>query len=577
MCPILGPSHYSCGRPPLFAQNNSSAIPAAVKIALLLALASVTLLDGEARADKSTVCTITVNSADEKDTFRRYLPEDKYRFVELVEKGRPDWLASACRQQVSCDVLVISGHFNGTEFFSEHVDSREYLPVEEMERASCSESCPGLFSKLKEVYLFGCNTLNAEPANSASAEVARVMVRSGSSRADAERVARALNERHAESNREGMRRIFMDVPVLYGFSSTAPVGAVAAGVLDRYFRGGAAGEVGKGRPSARLLGQFSTHAMTAAAGLRASDPRAAHRQEVCQFYDERLSAAETLAFVHRILQRDIGEVRMYLERMETFAASLSDGDRAPSRYGDALQALLEDSAARQRYLAFVHASDEPAVRARMIRLARNLGWLSAQEELGEIVKMVTDVMSSAAIAADHVALICALNEERSLDALLDLNAASRAPAPSAAHAAVRACLGSKADRERMLQTLTSANDDDVRMAQLYVERHPITDVAELRTIAARIALMTEPQAQVRALNALAGHRLADRASLEELVRLFPNARTVGVQRALAGIFIRSDFRMINTRALAGMLREYRIKSADGEDLIDVLIRRLQAA
>jgi hypothetical protein len=75
----------------------------------------------------------------------------------------------------------------------------------------------------------------------------------------------------------------------------------------------------------------------------------------------------------------------------------------------------------------------------------------------------------------------------------------------------------------MLQTLTSANDDDVRIAQVYVERHPITDAGELRTIAARIALMTEPQAQVRALNALAGHRLADRASLEELVRLFPNA------------------------------------------------------
>ena len=34
------------------------------------------------------------------------------------------------------------------------------LPVEEMERASCSESCPGLFSRLKEVYLFGCETLS---------------------------------------------------------------------------------------------------------------------------------------------------------------------------------------------------------------------------------------------------------------------------------------------------------------------------------------------------------------------------------------------------------------------------------
>ena len=62
-----------------------------------------------------------------------------------------------------------------------------------MERASCSNSCPGLFSQLKEVYLFGCNTLNAEAGISASAEIARTMIRAGRSKADAERVSRALN------------------------------------------------------------------------------------------------------------------------------------------------------------------------------------------------------------------------------------------------------------------------------------------------------------------------------------------------------------------------------------------------
>jgi hypothetical protein len=34
---------------------------------------------------------------------------------------------------------------------------------------------------LKEVYLFGCNTLNAEAMRSASAEIARSLVRSGQS------------------------------------------------------------------------------------------------------------------------------------------------------------------------------------------------------------------------------------------------------------------------------------------------------------------------------------------------------------------------------------------------------------
>ena len=114
---------------------------------------------------KQTVCTITVNSADEKEAFRRHLPAAKYQFVELVERGRPDWLASACRAGVACDVLIISGHYDGgNEFFSDRLDVREFLPVAELERVSCSDSCPGLFSRLKEVYLFGCNTLNPRAA-----------------------------------------------------------------------------------------------------------------------------------------------------------------------------------------------------------------------------------------------------------------------------------------------------------------------------------------------------------------------------------------------------------------------------
>ena len=110
------------------------------------------------------MCTITVNSPDEKETFQRHLPPGEYRFVELVERGRPDWLASACQQRVACDALIISGHFDGgTEFYTDRLDASEYLSVQEMERASCSDSCPGVFSQLKEVYLFGCNTLKPEP------------------------------------------------------------------------------------------------------------------------------------------------------------------------------------------------------------------------------------------------------------------------------------------------------------------------------------------------------------------------------------------------------------------------------
>ena len=135
-------------------------MPSSVRLLILTALVGVAWAH-DVEADRKTVCSITVNSPDEQAVFRRSLPADQFQFVELVERGRPDWLTSACRRQIRCDVLVISGHYDGgNEFFSDRAEASEFLPVDEMERVSCSDSCPGLFSQLKEVYLFGCNTLN---------------------------------------------------------------------------------------------------------------------------------------------------------------------------------------------------------------------------------------------------------------------------------------------------------------------------------------------------------------------------------------------------------------------------------
>src|SRR6266446_4447726 len=319
-------------------------MPVFTKLVLLAALL-VAMWAHDARADKKTVCTITVNSSDEKDIFRQNLSRDDFQFVELVESGRPDWLESACRKGVRCDVLLISGHFDGgTEFYSDRLDAREYLPVGEMERVSCSDSCPGLFSQLKEVYLFGCNTMNPEALKSASAEVGRSLVRSGYSRADAERLSRALSARHGESSRDRMRLIFKDVPVLYGFSSVAPLGPTAASFLGRYFQTAGTCEVGSGRASAKLLNQFSGHSLVVANGLSAPDPRMAYRQDVCHFSDDRLSPERKLAFVHQLLGREMAEVRMFLDRIEQYSASLTEADRQVPAVSRALEKIARDDA-----------------------------------------------------------------------------------------------------------------------------------------------------------------------------------------------------------------------------------------
>jgi len=530
-------------------------------------------------ADPKTVCTITVNSPDERETFRRNLPADQYQFVELVERGRPDWLASACRKGVRCDVLLISGHFDGgDEFYSDKVDARESLPVEEMERVSCSDSCPGLFSQLKEVYLFGCNTLNAEAVKTASAEVVRSLLRAGHSAADAEQLAQVLSERHAGSNRERMRQIFKDVPVIYGFSSKAPLGRSAGPVLERYLQSGGASEIATGRPSAKLLQLFAPVSMTVATGSMRTGTDSGYRADVCHFSDDRLTPAQKLDFVHTLLGRDMGEVRMFLDHLEKYSPALVETAHADVPAGAALDRIATDSAERERYFAFMRDTDQASVRARMIELAVRLGWLTPEAKRAELIAMINDRLARPVIGAQDVGLVCTLNREHALDDTL----AALASVPAErmrdiGHVGVLACLGNQAARGRMLQAITSVRDDDVQIAQLYLHHRPILDVDELRVVAAGIARMDNPVAQVRALDTLARHRLSDEKSLSALTSLFPVAKSLDVQRAIAGILIRADYGSLAKPDLVRALQTHRRKSSDGQDLIDILIRRLQAS
>jgi hypothetical protein len=553
------------------------AVNATTRFALVAVLLAVAWA-GDVRAAAKTVCTITVNSPDERETFRRALPRGDFEFVELVERGRPDWLASACRQQIHCDVLIISGHFDdGSEFYSDRLDAREHLPVDEMERVACSDTCPGLFSQLKEVYLFGCNTLNADARQSASAEIGRSLARSGRTPAEAERVVRELNERYAQSNRDRMRSIFKDVPVIYGFSGKAPLGPAAAAVLGRYFESGAASDIGSGHVSARLLNLFAPVSMKVAGGMRDQEPLAVYRQDACHFSDDRLSTAQKLAFVREILQRDMAEVRMFLDAIDSYVGSLSAQERQTPSVAAALDEIAGDQAARARYLEFARDADEPAVRARMIDVAHNLGWLSSTEQRAEFIRMIGERIAANAAGSSEVDLVCARNANGELDDARRRLQLAAAQADKTANAAVLACLGSAEARARTLRALTSRSDDDVEIAQVYLRHRPIADVAELRTVTMGIARMDASPAQVRALDTLAGLRLSDRPSLDALTRLFPQAKTVNVQRAIAGILIRADYHALAVPEIARTLRQYRLKSPDGEDLIDVLIRRLQAS
>ena len=526
------------------------------------------------------MCTITVNSSDEKEAFSRHLPASKFEFVELVERGRPDWLESARRKHVRCDILVISGHYDGgdyaggNEFFSEHVDSREFLPVDEMERVACTDRDDGLFSHLKAVYLFGCNTLNPVPLRSAADEIAQSLVESGHSRADAERLAREMSPRFADSSRDRMRHIFRHVPAIYGFSSVAPLGPTAATYLDRYFRAGGASEVAAGQASGKLLAYFPGRSLTLARGSADADADVGFQRDVCHFLDEHDAPLERARFVHSLLRRDMAEVRIFLDRLERYAAVVERQPRTPA-VDAALADIANDAGVRTRYLAFTHATRDSALRVRLIELAERFGWLAPEEKLAELARFLADRFAQPAVTAADVEWACKLNADHSLDAAG--RALPAAPSPDVVHDAMLACLGRADRREAVLQALTSASDRDVQVARVYLRYRPLDDAGELREIAGGIAQMRETSAQVRAIDALADHRVSDPQVLDDLARLFPVTTSLEVQRAIAGALIRADYQAMATPALVRTLRVHRLKSREGRDLIDVLIDRLDAA
>jgi hypothetical protein len=505
----------------------------------------------EARGEEKTVCTITVNSADEKEALRARLPPDRYRFVELLEKGRPDWLKSSCARAVSCDVLVISGHFNaGDTFYSDRVAVGDSLSMDELERASCSDSCPALFGRLKEVYLFGCESLDTRGSGNAAA--------------------------HGENGRARMQRIFANAGVIYGFSGPAPVGPTAGMLLHRHFDT-APGQFGTGLPSAALLRAFAQNQMTTARGARFSTPAARNREQACRFFDDRVAPATKLAQVHATMRRDMVEASAQLERIEALLASLTEAERGAPEFHLALATISADDATRARFLGAARATPGAARRLRMIALAETLGWLTPEGRRAERAAMVAQLLAAGSLGFAEAELVCALDEPLELGRELARLGIPAAKAGASGASAALACLGDAQARRRSLAALASPNDRDVQAAQVYLRHRPVVDAGELLALARDVGDMLGSSAQVRALDALARLHITDARVLDELMDLFAASRSMSVQSAVAEVFLRAGIEAIAHPGLAALLRRHRIGAPGRDDLVEALLRRLAAA
>jgi len=198
-----------------------------------------------------------------------------------------------------------------------------------------------------------------------------------------------------------------------------------------------------------------------------------------------------------------------------------------------------------------------------------VGWLDADAEKAEHVALVRDVVRSAAMDYGEVDLVCGLNGDGRLS-----GAAFATPAMTAPQAAALACLGDADARRRVLQAVAASDEHDVQAAQAYLRHHPLDDASELQAVVAAVATMRQEAAQVRALEVLSRHHIADRRSIAVLERLFATTRSPAVQRAVAEVFLRAGRGALQPARLAATVRAHRLRAAADGDVIDQLLSML---
>ena len=178
---------------------------------------------------KPTVCTITINSDDEKKIFQKSLKND-FNFIELTNDDE-DWFQNACEKEISCNILVVSGHFGGSFFGSSGYD----LSLNTLQRKSCQTSCDGILKDPKEVFLFGCNTTAGKKADHRTPqEYTNTLMSDGFSRLQAELMSAFRYSPIGQETQDRMKQVFPNSRI-YGYHRQAPSGENIRDRLNNYF------------------------------------------------------------------------------------------------------------------------------------------------------------------------------------------------------------------------------------------------------------------------------------------------------------------------------------------------------
>ena len=359
-------------------------------------------LGSEVQAEQFRVCAFGFHSPYELTTIKFYLDPKDFQFIDLTPSpmfggesvepmtlnssavsGRPvagsGWLMNRCRPDLRCDIVVYSGEFAGGFFGQSGIS----LSVQEIEEASCQPRCQGLFRHPREVFLLACNTLATKDADDRTPEeYLHVLLDHGFSQAAAERVVNLRYGPLGPSFRESLRRSFMGVPRIYGFSSVAPRGESTASLLERYFK--RKGDYARylaiadrdTKPNKELLASFAHTSLVQMTGLTPLEPAAADRAMICRVYDDTQTVAERLRIVQQLFARS--DFLSFVPTVEVFLTRHPSAElRGEER--QLFKQIQAQAGARRQVIEQVYSLNVSALKMQLAHLALQLEWITTDE------------------------------------------------------------------------------------------------------------------------------------------------------------------------------------------------------
>lgn len=367
-----------------------------------------------------TVCTMTINSDNEKKVFQKHLGNQGFQFIELTDYASnsdvksDDWLLNACKAKVECDILLVSAHF-GLSFFGSSGYSTKLSDLEEL---SCSSTCDGILKKPKQVYLMGCNTLAGKEADFRSPEAYQTaLVEHGVDRFEAQQIVSARYGPTGFATHDKVTRIFENVPLIFGFNSIAPTGSQVEKSLDQYLKGKNVktffdtSEKAKNDQIKQFKQWLAGFHVTHSKGIIAGSANAVIKQNICQI----LGRGPIENRLKILFDKMIDNPVVYV----TTAAQLIQKEYTPilhsqiSQHREKIQQLRSiftlNPSTKQQLLQIVESRINPATDFSVLQFLLSVGWIDIVEYNERLEQsIINSAIQGTVVAADQV---CSLVEE----------------------------------------------------------------------------------------------------------------------------------------------------------------------